>query len=294
MITIEPNKNIYEYDVIQLKNLSSKYIRIPMSIIVDNVLDTRRIGILSYLNIHCGLNNVVGFTVPDMVEWCGGKPDKRVNGTNDKFLNMLDNLSDKGYLTYLKEPSRSSFMKCEFNLNHHYQECLNGFSVLYLDEIEKILSYKKENIKDAFLTNTTILLVFAYLRWKIIRRPNKLQPEYATKDGLEKRKRDCPDAYADSFLNMSEEIGIPTKTFIKAVDILECQLGLIVTDRPYRIKDDNGEYRTPYTIFSNAYKREGSNLLITEKEYSRIEAENKSILLNKKFNNYKIDKNKRK
>lgn len=284
----------YEYEIMPLENIAAKFIRIPMSVILNTDLDVKRIGIFSYLCAYCGLNNEIGFTIPDMVEWCGGKPDKRIDGTNDKFLNILDVLSKQGYLTYLKEPSRSSFMKCRFDASFHNEECKYGFSVLYLDEIEKILNYKKENTKDAFLTNTTILLVFAYLRWKIIRRGNKLQPEYATDEGISKRKKDCPDAYADSFLNMSEEIGISTNTFTKAIDILECQLKLIVTDRAYRVKDDKGEYRTPYNIFAFTYKREGSNLLITEKEYSRFETENKAVLLNKKFNNYKIDKNKRK
>ena len=207
---------------------------------------------------------------------------------------MLDMLNDDGYLVYVKEPSRSSFMKCLFNIEHYHNECVEGgFSILYLDEIEKILNYKKEKENDAFLTNTTLLLVFAYLRWKIIRRPNKIQLEYRTEEGLKQRKADYPDAYADSFENMADELGLPSKTFIKAVDILECQLGLIATDRPYRVKDEDGEYKTPYTIFSNAYKREGGNLLLTESNYSRIEAENRAILLNKRFNNYTINKSKR-
>ena len=135
----------YEYKKILLEESQSKYIYIPLSVITDSELDIKRVGIFSYLRIHCGLNNVIGFTIPDIVEWCGGKPDRRVNGTNDKVLSTLDVLSSKGYLTYLTEKSRSLYMKCKFNMAYYYEECSNGYAVVYLDEIEKIMNYKKEN-----------------------------------------------------------------------------------------------------------------------------------------------------
>ena len=146
----------YEYKRIPLKESQSKYIYIPLSVIIDTELDTRRVGIFSYLRIHCGLNNVIGFTIPDAIEWCGGKSDRRVNGANDKVLSTLDTLVNMGYLTYLTEKSRSSYIKCEFNMAHYYEECSNGYAVIYLDELKKIMSYKKENLKDSTFNNTTI------------------------------------------------------------------------------------------------------------------------------------------
>ena len=134
----------YEYSQVQLEGLSSKYIYIPLSVILDNELDIKRVGILSYLRIHCGLNDVVNFTVPDIVEWCGMKPNKRANKSNDNFLSIIDSLSDRGYLTYLTETSKSSYMKCKFDSTYYYDDCSDGFAILYLDEIEKILNYKKE------------------------------------------------------------------------------------------------------------------------------------------------------
>ena len=101
----------YEYRRIPLEESQSKYIYVPLSVITDTELDIKRVGIFSYLRIHCGLNNVIGFTIPDMVEWCGGKSDRRVNGTNDKALSALDTLINGGYLTYLTDKSRSSYMK---------------------------------------------------------------------------------------------------------------------------------------------------------------------------------------
>ena len=139
----------YEYNRLPLKGSESKYIYIPLSVIVDDELDTKGVGILSYLKIHSGLNDVVGFTVNDMVEWCGLKPNKRECKSNDNFLEIMDILSDRGYFTYLTEHSRSSYMKCKFDMKLYKEECRDGYSAVYMDEIEAIMNYqkKKKNIK---------------------------------------------------------------------------------------------------------------------------------------------------
>ena len=284
----------YEYKRIPLEESQSKYIYIPLSVITDAKLDIKRVGIFSYLRIHCGLNNIVGFTISDMVEWCGGKSDRRINGTNDKTLSALDDFNNGGYLTYISEKSRSSYMKCEFNMAHYYEECSNGYAVIYLDELEKIMSYKKENIKDNTINNTMILLVFAYLRNKIRRRPNELFPEERTPDGIKKRKERIPDAYGSSFIDIANEINISAKTLSKIVDILEQELELIVTDRAFRVKNEDDEFRTLPTIFANAYKREDKYLLETGDNYSRTEIELKAENLKRHYQGYRIDKKKRK
>lgn len=284
----------YEYKRIPLKESQSKYIYIPLSVIIDTELDIRRVGIFSYLRIHCGLNNVIGFTIPDAIEWCGGKSDRRINGTNDKVLSTLDTLVNMGYLTYLTEKSRSSYIKCEFNMAHYYEECSNGYAVIYLDELKKIMSYKKENLKDSTFNNTTILLVFSYLRNKIRRRPNELFPEERTFDGIKKRKEKFPDAYGSNFLEIANELNISSKTLSKIIDVLEQELGLIVTDRAYRIKNEDNEFRTLPTIFANAYKREDKYLLDTGDNYSRIEIEQKAENMRQHYQGYRIDKKKRK
>lgn len=290
----EPVEGRYEYAKTLLTKLESKYISIPLSVITDTELDIKRVSILSYLRIHCGLNDVIGFTVPDMIEWCGGKPDKRTNGTNDKFLNAINVLSDRGYLTYLTKQSKSTYMKCRLDMDYYYQECLDGYAVIYLDELEKIAKYKKENIKDSTLTNATILLVFAYFRNKIRRRPNELKPEERSSDGIKERKERYPEAYEDNIASIAEDIGISKKTLSKVIDILEQELKLIVTDRAYRVKNKDGEFRTLPTIFANAYKREDKYLLAAGEEYSRTEIELKAQNMKQHYQDYKIDKRKRK
>ena len=284
----------YEYRRIPLEESQSKYIYFPLSIIMDTELDIRRVGVFSYLRVHCGLNNVIGFTASDIAEWCGSKPDRRANGSNDKILLTLDALIDRGYLTYLTEKSRSSYMKCRFDTSNYYEACSNGYAVIYLDELEKIMSYQKKNLKDGTLNNTTMLLVFAYLRNKIRRRPNELNPEERTSDGIKQRRERIPDAYSDNISDISNAIGVSSKTTSKIIDILEYELGLIVTDRAYRVKNENDEFRTLPTIFANSYKREDRYLLNTGDNYSRTEIELKANNIRQHYHDYRIDKKKRK
>lgn len=292
--TYKPVDGKYEYGRIPLDDFSSRYIYVPLSVITDTELDIRRISILSYLRIHCGLNNVINFTIPDIVEWCGGKPDRRANGSNDKVLSMIDSLSDRGYLTYLTEKSRSSYMKCKFDTAYYREQCSEGYAAIYLNELEKIMGYQKENSKDGMLNNTTILLVFAFLRHRIRRRPNELKPEERYHDIIKSRRERLPEAYSSNINDMANEIGISSKTLAKIIDILEYELELIVTDRAYRVRNENDEFRTLPTIFANAYKREDKYLLDTGCDYSRTEIRLKAENMKKHYQDYKIDESKRK
>lgn len=282
----------YEYTKTLLTDLESKYIYLPLSLITDKELDVKRIAVFSYLRIHGGLNDIVGFTVPDMVEWCSMKPNKREGKTNDKFLSIIDDLSNKGYLTYLTEQSKSAYIKCKLNMEYYFDKCSNGYAVVYLDELQKILNYK--NLQGNSINNTTILLVFAYLRNKIMRRPNELKPEERTLKGIEQRRNRLPDAYDSNISDIAKELGIHKQTLAKIIDILELELKLIVTDRAYRIKTDNNEFRTLPTIFANVYKREDKYLLDTGEEYGRLEIELKAENIKRYYQDYKIDKRKRK
>ena len=103
-----------------------------------------------------------------------------------------------------------------------------------------------------------------------------------------------PDAFDSNISDISKELGIHKQTLSKIINILEQELGLIVTDRAYRIKTDNNEFRTLPTIFANAYKREDKYLLVTGEEYSRTEIELKAKNMKQCYQDYKIDKRKRK
>ena len=282
----------YEYTKTLLSNLESKYIYIPLSVIVDKELDVKRVGIFSYLRIHCGLNDLIGLTISDVVEWCGMKPNKREGKSNDKFLSVIDDLKSRGYITYLTEPSKVSYMKCKFDMEYYYRQCSNGYALVYLDELQKIMEYK--NLQGNSINNTSILLVFAYFRNKIRRRPNELKPEEQTSEGIRLRRERLPEAFDSNITNIANELGIHKQTLSKIINILEQDLELIVTDRAYRVKNEDEEFRTLPTIFANAYKREDKYLLNTDKSYSREEIELKVQNIKQQYQDYRIDKRKRK
>ena len=185
-------------------------------------------------------------------------------------------------------------MKCGFNSSYYGEDCSNGYAVIYLDELDKIMNYKKENSKDSTISNTSILLVFSYFRNKIRRRKNELNPEERSSDGIKKRRERIPEAFDSNINTISDEIGISQKTLSKIIDILEYDLELIVTDRPYRVKNKDDEFRTPPTIFANAYKREDKYLLDTGENYGRKEIKQKAENMKQYYQGYKIDKKKRK
>ena len=282
----------YEYAKTLLSDLESKYIYIPLSVIVDKELDIKRVSIFSYLRVHCGLNDLIGFTIPDMVEWCGMKPNKREGKANDKFLSIVDDLKGRGYLTYLTETSKIQYIKCKFDTEYYYNQCSDGYAVVYLDELQKIMDYK--NLQGNSINNAALLLVFAYLKNKIRRRPNELKPEERTFKGIEQRRERLPDAFDSNVNDISKELGIHRQTISKMIDILEQDLKLIVTDRAYRVKNEDKEFRTLPTIFANAYKREDKYLLSTGEGYSRTEIELKAENMKQYYQDYKIDKRKRK
>lgn len=282
----------YEYAKTLLTDLKSKYIYIPLPIIMNNNLDVKRVAAFSYLRIHCGLNDLIGFTISDMVTFCGMKPNNREGKINDKFLNVVDEFNNKGYLTYLTEKDKNSFIKCKLDMEYYYNQCSDGYAIVYLDELQKIMDYK--NLQGNSIDNSIILLVFAYLRNKIKRRPNELKPEERTLEGIEKRRKRLPEAISSNITTIAKELGVHKQTLSKAIDILEYDLKLIVTDRAYRVKNENGEFRTLPTIFANAYKREDRYLLVTDNNYSRMEIELKVENIKQYYQDYKIDKRKRK
>lgn len=282
----------YEYTKIPLSELESKYIYIPLSVIVDNKADVKRVSVFSYLRIHCGLNNLIGFTIPDVVTWCGMKPNNREGKTNDKFLNIVDDFSSQGYLTYLTKKDKNAYIKCEFDMEYYYDLCSEGYAIIYLDELQKIMDYK--NLQGNSIDNSTILLVLAYFRNKIIRRPNELKPEERTLNGMNQRRERLPEAISSNITTIANELGVHKQTLSKAIDILEYDLKMIVTDRAYRIKNENGDFRTLPTIFANSYKRENKYLLNTGDNYSRTEINLRAEILKQYYQEYKIDKSKRK
>lgn len=264
-----------------LEGNQSIFFNVPISIIENTEIHSIRLSVFAYLSVYRGLNNRLIFSIPYFLEWAGYKSDAHTGGINDKVIDTLDKLNDLGFITYCgnKILNRSSYIEIEFNRNLVYELCWQeSFAVFYWDEVQKIMKYKNENRYDKYLNRNTVLLVFAYLRQAIFRLPNKLKPEEQSPEGILARRKRCIEAFNGNYKDIAAAVGLSERTVSHAVKVLE-QLKLIVVAEPYRIKNEIGEFRTPDTIFANAYKRERNELLATGDDYAwgEIKRKEKSI-----------------
>ena len=277
----------YEYSSpVELDAISGNYFAVPASIIMDTDMTEKRATVFSFFSIYRGLNSSLFFSINNIVKWIGKQPNRHSNGINSKIIHVIEYLRDEGYLTLSEELNNSSCMEATLNLSKISEECENDrFAIIYLDELNKIISYQNPNAKDVFLNSDVILLVFTYLRMKIYRRRNKLFLEEINVDNqnnhqldIDTRRLRSPDAYDCYYYEIAEELGLTSRTVSKAVDVLN-ELGLIYSESLPRIKYEN-KWRTDHTVFCNAYKRESNCLLISGSQYYLTEVENKKRKLN--------------
>lgn len=277
----------YEYaSPVELDDVSGNYFVIPASIVLNTYVDEKRAAIFSYFSTRRGISCELAFSINNIVKWIGKKPDRHVNGINDKTIRIVEYLQDEGYLTLSEELTNSSCIDAIFNLSKISQECdQDRFAVVYIDELKHILNYRNSNSKDSFFNNDTILLVFAYLRMKIFRRKNRLSPEEVNVDNknnhkydIEARRLRSPDAYDCYYCDIAKKLGLSPRAVSKAIHALN-ELGLIYSESLPRIRYE-GKWRTDRTIFCNVYKREGSYLLDSGSDYYITEVKNKKKKLN--------------
>lgn len=272
-------ETICEYkDTIKLDRMKSARFVIPAEIIMDKDMNDKRCTAFSYMSMRRGLDNDILYTVNDMTEWTGRTPNRHKNGINSKFIESINELSDRGYIHTLCEPNHTSLSKASIDMDMISRQCNeNRFASVYLDEIDKIMKYENPNPKDSFFNKDIVLLVFSYLRMMIPRRKNILL--YDENGDIDFRSERYPEAY-DCYQNdIADELGISQKSISKAINALK-EMNLIYHEELPRIQSD-GKWKTQTTIFCNFYKREGNELLADGKEYYMNEIKNKKKKLDK-------------
>lgn len=229
---------------------ASKYIIVPSSLIKDIGLTDKRLSVFSFFMIKKGMDDSVGFSIEQIIKWCGLKPNNHKGRTNDIFSDIIDCFNKSNYLQLTTKPSKSSnFAEAHLNMDY-ISNSSNTFSILYLDEIMKILNYHNAKSRDTTLNTSIILLVFAYLRWRITRREHRPSSNVIGKN----YDLNYPDAYDCYFIDIEKDIGIKARTISKAVSAL-IELKLIYIDKLNKTHIDDKWY-TEHTIFVNMYKRE--------------------------------------
>lgn len=265
------NANALENTPMKSNGSAAIYFRVPASIILDRDAGNARLSAFSFFSVRRDMENAVTFTLNGMAKWLGRKPDRHSGGTNDKLSECISYLASKDFISVSGKIGNASETDAVINMGKISDECDNDmFAVIYLDELRKILSH---DIKSADQT----LLVFAWLRMRIIKRRNKLFPEENVHDSHEKnvseRRMKFPEAYDCYCYEIADEIGISARMASKAIDILN-ELEMIYSEQLPKTSKD-GKWQTNRTIFCNMYKRENGSLLASGKDYYMQEIENK-------------------
>lgn len=289
---------------VELDDDSKYYITIPHSLIipdesvvknVDKAVVKKSLTVFSHMYVRKGGDNKVLFSVNHIVEQLGLVPNRTANGINAKILCAIDFLRDKGYISIDDIPNSRKLVYAKFNAKAVADEIHgeNRFAIIYVDELEKIMSYRFSNKQNTYSTNIdSLLLVFAYLRMMIYRRRNEFLPGEGNIDGKDSRDNDIvarrlrsPDVYDCFYGDIADDLGLSARVVSEAVDILRDELHLIYYEAlpRFKYKDENGEvrWRTDCTLFCNTYKREGAFLLASGTEYYESEIENKKRKLAK-------------
>lgn len=281
----------YQYKPIKiLEGKAARNIRVPKSIIINKSLANMRLSLFVYFSIRKGLDDEVNFVIQDYLKWAGYKKDSHKGGINEKVIETINEMCKLGYVQYLENASykRNSTIRIKFNSQLVHEQCFEeSFAIIYLDEIDSVMSYKNCNKKDRYLNRNTVLLVFAFLRQAIFRTPNKLKPEERSPEKIEERKLRCIEAYNGYYKEIGESIGVSSRNVSQSSHILQ-QLNLIMFVEAYHIKNEKGEYRTAYTIFANMQKREFNELLAEGRKYALDEIKRKAERINSYNPDYKI------
>lgn len=237
-----------------------------------------RLAVFSFFSIRRGLDSKVLFSVNRIVEWCGRKPNRSKGGINERLSKAILQLADAGYLELSGELGNSSLCEARFCKEKVKEACDNGwFAIVYLDEARRILDYRNPNTKDSYLNSSSVFLVFAYLRMRIMRRGNRNPIPELKYLPIEERRTGHPEAYDCYYTEIAEDLGLSERTVSGAVGILN-ELGLIYSKALPREKVD-GEWKTSHTIFCNRDKREGGYLLDSGRGYYLRELKNKELRL---------------
>lgn len=272
----------YEYSCLsKLESDAAIYFTIPSSVILNKYLGERRISTFSFFSVIRGIDKRFYFSINSIVEWTKRKPDRHKNSINQKFIETVCSLEEDGYIELYEKPQNTCCTMGKLNIDKINEECsLNRYCVLYLDELNKIFNYRNSNLKGTSINSDTILLVFAYLRMKMFRRRNKLLPEEINFNNkgshdydITIRRRNNPEVFSGYFCDIEEELGIPSRSISKIVDILK-ELELIYYEKLPRTKH-NDKWTTNHTLFCNYYKRMENYLLADGENYYMNEINNK-------------------
>ncbi len=263
------------------------YVTIPRDIVYDKDLGDKRVIVYSYLCCRRALDDTVAFSINELVKWTGLIPNYHDGKINHKYLDLLELLSHYGYFESC--PNFIKLKTTKGNADCYYKTQLNiqkfdmpddGFGIIYFDELQKIINFKKElekikvngnhiNIDTSRLTAAHILLLLAYIRVNI------------------RKNTDQPQCCYRLYKTITEDIGLSERYTTRIVEILDVMNIIKFAEcKRERYKDKNGKYGflTTPKVFADyrRFKKDNYNNVILDSEYNYAsEIQRQMIVLQK-------------
>lgn len=275
-ILITTNTNITNSSAIRAGLVDSNSIN---SNGTNKILNRKMLMLCLYLMIKKGIDNTLGLSINHLVQWCGFKPNKHEGKINVQYKILLEYLQENEYLIIKDKLSDVYFS--EIKLNEDKFKSKDNFTIIYLDEIQKIFDFisniqmYKEFGLNKGITISEIMIVFFYLRNKIPQR--NLNPTNG--DSALENQVKYPEAFNCFIKDIGEEVCINERKVSKIIRVLE-ELELIHhlplgTNRYKGYNDGKDIYITGTTIFTNYYKRYNGSEIMRGTDYFMNEIENK-------------------
>lgn len=159
------------------------YVRIPEEIIQDVSIGEKRVIVFSYLCCRRSLDDTVAFSITELVEWSKLKPNYRTGKINQKYWSVLERFTELHYIKTkldfkrLTSEQKNSNEYLNVLINNEKFDMTERYGIVYFDELQKILNFKKElennEIETNRISSSQILLVLSYIRLNMKRIPNK-------------------------------------------------------------------------------------------------------------------------
>lgn len=231
--------------------------------------------VYSYLCCRRALDDTVAFSIPELVKWTGLQPNYHKGKINEKYLDTLELLSHYGYFESCPDFNQ---LKSIGNSNDYYKINLNiskfdtpedGFGIIYFDELQKIINFKKElenkKIDTSRLTSAYILLLLSYIRVNI------------------RKNTDKPECCYRLYKTISEDIGISERYITRIVEILDVMniVKFQECKRERYKKDGKYKFLTTPKIFVDyrRFKKDQYNNNIIDQEYDYLTEIQKQLIM---------------
>lgn len=240
------------------------YVKIPREIIYDKDIGDKRVILFSYLCSRRALDDTVAFSISELCHWSHLKPNYHDGKINQKYLEVLELLSQQGYFTdypdfqKLSNEKKNSTDYYNVSLDIQKFDTPDSFGIIYFDELDKILNFKEElkdtDIDISRMSSAYILLLLSYLRVNM------------------NRNQDKPLCCYRLYQKISEDIGLSERYISRIVEILDVMNIIKYQEgKRKRYEKSNGEYGfiTSPKVFTDyrRYIKDKNGNVVIDTEY---------------------------